>query len=229
MASDGCLTFLGRKDLRVKIRGYSVDLTEIETALLNYPSVKEAVVAAAGDDDKRLIAYIAAKPRQTLNIKELRNSVKAMLPDHMMPAAFVALDALPVNPNGKVDRRSLPEPANTRPDVSTLYVAPRTPMEEELARIWGEVLCVDRVGIHDNFFDLGGHSLAATRVVSRVIRSLGVDMRAQSLLQAATVADMAAAILQAKVKTIGQEDAASILSELEALTDEEAQGYLTKT
>jgi acyl carrier protein len=176
----------------------------------------------------QLIAYFVARTQHISTVTSLREFLREKLPDHMTPSIFVRLEKLPLLPTGKVDRRALPEAGHTRPDVDTPYAAPRTPMEEEVAKIWAEVLSLERVGIHDNFFDLGGHSLAATQVVSRVISSLQVELSSQSLLKAATVADMVAAILQQKAKEISSNAVATILSEVEALTDEEAQGYLDK-
>jgi amino acid adenylation domain-containing protein len=224
VSSDGCLTFLGRKDFRVKIRGYSVELTEIETALLEHPPVKEAVVVASGDDDqeKRLVAYVAPKPGEKVNVAELRNSVKARLPDYMVPAAFVTLDALPVNANGKVERQALPPPDTAALDPERPFVAPRTPMEKALADIWREILGVERVGIHDNFFDLGGHSLLAMQVISRVHDIFGIDLPLTSLLTKPTLAEVAIAVVETQAEHSRQGKLGETLAGLEQLTEEEA-------
>lgn len=230
MTEDGCLELLGRKDFQVKIRSFRVDVGEVEAMLADHPGVKEAAVIAKEDrsGNARLVAYLVPSSHPAPTVSSLRNFLKEKLPDYMIPSAFMNLDEIPLTATGKVNRRELPDTGNTRPELDTFYVPPRTPVEEKVAEIWAEVLSLDRVGIHDNFFDLGGHSLAATRVVSRVINFLQVGLPVQSLLDAPTVADMAATILQAKVKEIGQEDLASILAELEALSDEEAQHSLNK-
>jgi len=136
------------------------------------------------------------------------------------------LDALPLLPNGKVDRKAFPVPDSSRPDLETPYVAPRSLTEEELAKIWTEVLSLDQVGIHDNFFDLGGHSLAATRVVSRVIDRFKVELPIKSLFESGTVADMAEIIVQNQAKKVGLKDLGRMLNELEALSDKQAQRIL---
>ena len=170
---DGCLIHLGRKDFQVKIRGYRVEVAEIEHALASLETVQEAIVMAnAGPSgDHRLVAYVvpAVSPAPTASI--LGNALRARLPAYMVPSAFVLLGALPLTPNGKVDRRALPPPRPGRPILDTPFVAPRTPMETELACIWAEVFALDEVGIHDPFLELGGHSLLAMQILSRVIET----------------------------------------------------------
>jgi acyl carrier protein len=143
----------------------------------------------------------------------------------MIPSSFVFLDALPLSPNGKVDRLALPVPGQSRPDLDAPYVTPTTPIEEEVAKIWGEVLSLDQVGIHDNFFDLGGHSLAATRVISRVIKGFGLELSLQSLFAAPTVAEMTVVITEHQGKKLGEEKLDCMLAELESISDEEAQRF----
>jgi acyl carrier protein len=149
------------------------------------------------------------------------------LADYMIPAAFVKLDAIPLTPNGKVNRKMLPEPGNDRPDLEVPYIAPRTPIEAELARIWSEVLSLDRVGIHDCFFDLGGHSLAATRVISHVIKHFQIDISLRALLQSPTIAEMAVVITTGTGKKLSVEELAGILAEVESMSDEQAVRLLT--
>jgi acyl carrier protein len=144
----------------------------------------------------------------------------------MIPAAFVALGALPLTPNGKVDRLGLPEPEGTRPELDTPFIAPRIPIEAELAGIWAEVLSLDQVGIHDDFYDLGGHSLAATRVVSRILKTFQLELPLQSLFQSPTVAEMAAVITEQQGKKLDEKELQCILSELESLSDEEAESQI---
>jgi acyl carrier protein len=141
----------------------------------------------------------------------------------MIPSAFVMLPALPLTPNGRVDHLALPAPEGTRPELDTPFAAPRTPIEAELAKIWADVLSLDQVGIHDNFFDLGGHSLAATRVVSQVIKQFRLDLPLQSLFQSPTVAEMAAVIDERQKNRLTEEELERILTELEAMSEEEAK------
>ncbi|HSK28429.1 MAG TPA: non-ribosomal peptide synthetase [Candidatus Limnocylindria bacterium] len=193
---DGCLLHLGRRDFFVKIRGYRVELEEIEMTLLEVPGLKECVVAALNNNsgDERLVAYVVPKTAPGPNVSEMRRFLKDRLPDYMIPAAFVFLDALPLTDTLKVDRKALPKPAGLRPEIGATYTPPRNAIEEGLARIWAEVLEIDLVGIHDNFFDLGGHSLAATRIISRVVKAFPSQLSLQSLFDAPTVAEMAEVI-----------------------------------
>jgi acyl carrier protein len=190
--SDGNIEFLGRLDHQVKIRGFRIEQGEVESTLLQHPSVRETTVIAREDipGDKRLVAYyVVPNPEQTPTIDGLRNFLKQKLPDYMVPSAFVLLDAVPLTPNGKVDRRALPTPDQSRPDQSVTFVAPRSPIEQQLADIWGEVLRLEQVGIHDNFFEFGGHSLLATQVISRLRQAFGVELPVRTLFEAPTVAD----------------------------------------
>ncbi|MGH7770390.1 MAG: non-ribosomal peptide synthetase, partial [Candidatus Binatia bacterium] len=194
MRPDGFLIHLGRKDFMVKIRGYRVELGEIERTLRAHPQVKEAgVVADDRQGEKYLAAYIVAASSPGPTVDELRRFLKGTLPDYMVPSAFVFLEALPLT-NGKLDRKALPKPDERRPELGQSYAAPRNEVERTLAEMWAEILSVDRVGVNDNFFDLGGHSLAATRVVSQVIKQFQLELPLQSLFQSPTVAEMAAVI-----------------------------------
>jgi len=222
---DGSLRHLGRKDFQVKIRGHRIEVSEIETALLTLKSVKEAVVVARdeGPTEKRLVAYIVTTEKPGPTVSTLRCALAEKLPDYMVPSTFVTLDALPLTPTGKVDRRELPVPAPTRPELNTFFVGPRTSVEKALSQIWAEVLSLKEVGVHDRFFDLGGHSLTATRVVSRVIKQFQTEVPLQVLFQSPTVADMAAVIAEHQAKKLGDHEIEAVLAELESLTDEEAK------
>ena len=197
MLADGCLIHKGRKDFRVKIHGYGVEIAEVEKALRRHESIKDAVVVAGQHEsgENRLVAYYASSRQPAVTLTQLRSFLSKDLPDYMIPSAFVPLDSMPLLPTGKVDRRALPDPGNERPELETPFVGPRTGIEKELRRIWTEVLGLDLIGVHDNFFDLGGHSLAATRVVSQVIKTFELELPLQSLFQSPTVAEMAAIIL----------------------------------
>lgn len=229
MLPDGRLVCLGRKDFQVKFKGYRIEPAEIEMALLDLDTIKQAVVMAREDrpGDQRLVAYLVPTAgQQAPTVTKLRGSLAEILPEYMIPSTFVTLDALPLSPNGKVLRRALPAPNRVRPNLDNVFVAPRTPVEETLAEIWAEVLDLDQVGIYDNFFELGGHSLLATQIISRVIRKLEVNVSLQSLFQSPNVAEMAVVITQAQAERTEQEDIEHILAELEALSDEEAKQLL---
>jgi amino acid adenylation domain-containing protein len=224
MLPDGRLVYLGRKDLEVKIRGSKVAITEIEMALRDCAYVKDAAVTALDDQsgEKCLVAYVVPREAPGPKINELGKFLREKLPDYMIPAKFVYLESLP-SINGKLDRRALPHPDYKRPDLSYPYVPPRNEVEQKLILIWEEVLGVSPIGIHDNFFDLGGHSLAATRVVSRVIKQFRLELPLQSLFQSPTVAEMAAVIDERQKNRLTEEELERILSELEALSEEEAK------
>ncbi len=185
--ADGTLEFLGRTDEQVKVRGFRIEPGEVEAALREHGGVREAAVVAREDasGERRLVAYVVGEA----SAAELRAHLKGRLPEHMVPSAFVALDALPLTPSGKTDRRSLPAPERTG-DVDA-YVAPRTPAEEILAGIYAMVLKVDRVGATDDFFELGGHSLLAAQLISRVRDAFGVELPMRALFEAPTVAGLA--------------------------------------
>ncbi|HEY0367927.1 MAG TPA: condensation domain-containing protein, partial [Pyrinomonadaceae bacterium] len=186
--ASGDLEFLGRADHQVKIRGYRIELGEIESALRRHEKVRDAIVVArehAGD--KQIVAYVVAS--EDVKISELRSWVGESLPKYMMPAAFVLMDQLPLMPNGKVNRKALPDP-DFKPGETSL-TAPRTPIEEILLSIFADVLGVQQLGIDDNFFELGGHSLMATRLISRVRNELNAEVALSKLFESPTVAGIA--------------------------------------
>lgn len=192
--ADGNIEFLGRIDNQVKIRGFRIELGEIESVLNQHPAVREAVVMVQQDvpDDKHLVAYIVFN-EQVNNPKssELRQYLSEKLPQYMVPSAYVMLDSLPLTPNGKVNRRLLPEVDTFNLDAEQNYVAPGTGIEEELARIWRQILGKQQVGIYDNFFELGGHSLLATQLTSRIRDAFQVELSVRILFEAPTVASLA--------------------------------------
>src|SRR6202043_682637 len=197
---DGTLEYLGRIDHQVKIRGYRIELGEIETTLLSRPQVQHAVVMARQDEpggETRLVAYVVSTAGTTADPGELRAHLKKSLPDYMVPARFVQLEALPLTASGKLDRTALPPPDAT-PLAASRYVAPRTPTEELLVGIWQQVLGIEPIGIHDNFFELGGHSLLATQVIARVREQLHVEMPLRTLFEAQIVHDFAAQLNEIK-------------------------------
>ena len=192
--SDGTIEFLGRCDNQVKIRGMRVELEEIEAALLRHEDVLECVVTAHDFDqtDRRLCAYVVTKGE--VAPYTLRSFLKNLLPDFMLPGAFVILPDLPRLPNGKVDRKSLPTPDGQRPETELSYAEPQTETELMIASVWKQLLRIERVSRHDNFFDLGGHSLLATQVVSRLRKTLRVETSLRMLFESPTVAELAAAV-----------------------------------
>jgi len=190
---DGNIEFIGRIDNQVKIRGFRIELGEIEIALNQHPEVRESVVLAREDvqGDKRLVAYIVPNRESVPTISQLRDFLKERLPEYMVSSAFVLLKELPLTPNGKVDRQRLPAPDQVRPEFAGVFVAPRTPVEEQLVKIWAELLKIERVGIHDNFFELGGHSLLTTQLLAKVRDRFQVDVSLRCLLEMPTVAGLA--------------------------------------
>ncbi len=193
MGPDGCLEGLGRRDTQTKIRGYRVASGEVEIALSAVKGVKEAAVVARPEasGELRLVGYVSAEPSARLTVTCLRSALAAVLPDYMVPSAFVFLDSLPLTPNGKLDRRQLPAPDRSRPRLGVAFEALRTPVEKALAELWKELLGLDKVGANDGFFDLGGNSLTAVRMAARVRERFGVELTLRTLLGAPTLAEVA--------------------------------------
>jgi len=196
----GELDFLGRIDQQVKLRGFRIEPGEIEAALSRHPSIQDCCVVVREDvpGDRRLVAYVAVAEADAAPASgELRAHLKESLPEHMIPSAFVVMEALPVSLNGKVDRKALPAPDQSRPELEGQFVAPRTPAEEVLAAVFAEVLGLERVGAEDNFFELGGHSLLATQLISRVRDAFGVEPSLRSVFEAPTVGSLARLVEEA--------------------------------
>ncbi|HEX7184126.1 MAG TPA: amino acid adenylation domain-containing protein [Thermoanaerobaculia bacterium] len=195
---DGNLRFLGRADRQIKIRGFRVEPGEIETALRRHPEVAEAVALVDDDEagERRLVAYLVPRSGDSPEAGELRRFLRETLSDYMIPSELVTLSALPLTAHGKVDIRALPSPERHRSGVRSSYAAPRTPLEEVMAAIWADVLGLERVGCDDNFFDLGGHSLIAMRLVSRLQQTLGREVPLREIFDAPTVAGLAARLEQ---------------------------------
>ncbi|NEP78778.1 MAG: AMP-binding protein, partial [Okeania sp. SIO3B3] len=194
---DGNIEFIGRIDNQVKVRGYRIETGEIESNLTQHPSVKQTVVVTREDNsgNKSLVAYLVLESEtpegtQTEQIGKLKQYLKERLPEYMIPSGFVVLPQLPLTPNGKVDRKALPVPDNIS-TLSTEYVAPQTETQKLLAEIWQEVLGIEKVGIHDNFFDLGGHSLMATQVVSRVRQTFDLELPLTKLFENSELVSLA--------------------------------------
>ncbi|MES1241996.1 MAG: amino acid adenylation domain-containing protein [Acidobacteriota bacterium] len=191
---DGELQFLGRIDGLVKLRGFRIETGEIEALLERIPGVRQAVVVLREDvpGDRRLVAYLTPGEGGVPRVGDLLAALKQDLPEYMLPSGFVTLEAFPLTPNGKVDRRALPAPEGARPDLGTAYVAPRGAIERTMAEIWRDVLRVEKVGAHDNFFDLGGQSLLLIQVHARLSEELGQDLSLIELFQYPTLASLSA-------------------------------------
>jgi hypothetical protein len=238
---DGNIVFLGRIDNQVKIRGFRIELGEIESMLLQHSEVKEAVVLAREEVDredsgtqgpqlseKRLVAYLLARPGANVAASEVRVFLKEKLPDYMVPSTFVFVDAMPLTPNGKLDRKALPEPNRSNSGLPDAFAAPGTLVEELIAGIWAAVLKLDKFGIHDNFFDLGGHSLKATQVMSRLREATCANLPLRVLFEAPTVAELAVRVEQRLADTGELEELTRYAAELELLTEEEVERELEK-
>jgi acyl carrier protein len=190
---DGDIEFLGRADNQVKISGMRVELGEIEAALNSHPQIREAVVTVTSQslDRYRLVAYFIARDGRPSIGNELQRFLRSNLPDHMIPSDFLLVDAFPLLPSGKVNRKALSSMAAERIVAERTFVAPRTETEEKLTQIWREVLSIDQVGVEDNFFDIGGHSLIVIQVIARIRKVLDVEVPFRTLFEEPTIAALA--------------------------------------
>jgi amino acid adenylation domain-containing protein len=235
---DGSIKFLGRIDHQVKIRGYRIELGEIESVLRQHEAISDVIVMAREDSpgDKRLIAYVQPKPDQKPKSSELQNHLLAKLPDYMVPSAFVLLDQMPLLSNGKVNLEALPAPEYSRQVLEEEYVAPRNEVEQALATIFAEVLSLEKIGVNDNFFLLGGHSLSATQVITRLRETMQIDVPLRQIFESPTVSGLAKVVEE--FKTQSQEEEIEVISResdeedeplsalLEQMTKEELQALL---
>ncbi len=189
---DGNIEFLGRIDHQVKVRGFRIELGEIEAVLAEHADITDVIVIVREDvsGDKRLVAYLVTEAEKEMTAGDLRNYLRERLPDYMLPSAFMILEEFPLTPNGKVDRKALPAPDQSRPELGSEYVEPRNDDEKKLAEIVSELLNVEKVGVYDNFFDLGGHSLLATQFISRTRDAFEVELPLRSLFEKPTVAGL---------------------------------------
>ncbi|HWS53696.1 MAG TPA: amino acid adenylation domain-containing protein, partial [Pyrinomonadaceae bacterium] len=213
----GELEYLGRVDDQVKIRGYRIEVAEIEVALRRHELVRDAAVVPYEEapGDRRLAAYVVLAEQAAATTGDLREYLGGRLPGYMIPSYFVFMESLPLVRNGKVDRRALPDPTEARAATGQEYVAPRNDIEEELAKIWSEVLGVERVGVYDNFFELGGHSLLAAQLVSRVRDAFEVELPLRDLFQVFTIDGLAVAILHSQTGQASRDEILEALAELE--------------
>jgi amino acid adenylation domain-containing protein len=226
---NGELEYLGRRDQQVKVRGYRIELGEIETCLRQHPQVREAVVVTieAEPPVSQLIAYLVAADGEVVSASNVRRFVQDRLPDYMLPAAFVLLDRLPLMPSGKVDRRALPRPQAQHLLTDQAYAPPRTPIEQALAELWGSLLNLPRVGIHDNFFEVGGHSLLVTQLIARANELFQVTLPIRALFEQPTIAQLAELITNQQLEEVEADALAQLLAQIENLPDDEAAALLS--
>lgn len=208
---DGTLEFLGRSDQQIKLRGFRIELGEIEAHLRQHPALQEVLVTLYENapGDQRLVAYVVAVAGQEVTQSMVRDYLRTKVPDYMLPSAVVSLERMPTTPNGKLNRRALPAPEMDRPDLKVVYVAPRSPLEEQLAAILAELLGVERVGVYDDFFELGGHSLLAMQFLARIARAFSVQLSLHRLFEVPTIVGLAEAIemlLIEKVMTLSTDE-----------------------
>jgi acyl carrier protein len=227
---DGNIEFLKRMDQQVKVRGFRVELGEIESTLNQYRAVMESIVVDRKDSsgDIRLIAYFVPEVGVEPTSLELLTFLQEKLPSYMLPSAFIAIKEIPLTPNGKVDRRALPAPEQI--EVSTAgFIAPRTEMEQLVAEIWCEILGITQVGADSNFFDLGGHSLLATRVMNRIRERCGVELPLRVLFEFPTVVSLAAKLDDARPKETELSRILDILVNMENISEEEVTTLLAQS
>ncbi|HEX7836823.1 MAG TPA: amino acid adenylation domain-containing protein [Kofleriaceae bacterium] len=229
---DGELEFVGRADHQIKLRGFRIEPGEVEAVLKRHAGIDDAVVVKQrsrhGDD--QLVAYLVAADSAALDREDLRSYLADKLPAYMIPAQFVRLASLPLTPSGKIDRLKLPEPVDlvAGRDGALAYVAPRTPVEQFLSECWSDVLQVDKVSIHDNFFDLGGHSLSATQLVSRIRDQFAVELPLYRVFERPTLELLALEIIQRQASREDQSQLEALLSEIESLSEEDSQDLLAR-
>jgi acyl carrier protein len=208
---DGNIEYLGRMDNQVKVRGFRIEIEEIESALVRHPDVRETVVMLREDrpGDKRLVAYIVANQKQAPAPGSLSQFLRQKLPEYMAPSVFVRLEALPLTPNGKVDRRALPRPEALRPELEAPYFMPNTDAEQLIAAAWRPVLQLEKVGTHDNFFELGGHSLRLAQVHRKLQEVFGPTLSMVEMFQYPTIHSLAEFLSKRKSETPASEPTAT--------------------
>ena len=226
---DGNIEFLGREDFQVKIQGYRVELGEIEAALSEVPSVGMAVVTATGESrgHKRLVAYIVPRAEQAPDIAEVQSSLRTKLPDYMVPSEFLIIDKLPLTSNGKVDRNALSVPGRLRPS-ETSFEPPRTSVEKFLASVYSRILHLEKVGVNDDFFMLGGNSIHAVLLASEVRQGFQIELPLRKFFENPTVGGLAETIEQLQVEQTDSDEMARMLSALEELSEQEAQAMIAQ-
>jgi hypothetical protein len=217
---DGSIEYLGRNDFQVKIRGFRIELGEIEARLSECAGVRETVVAARDDGvgGLRLVAYVVMRDDAEFSVAALRDALSALLPDYMVPGAFVALDALPIAPNGKLDRLRLPAP-DLASVVTHVYEAPVGEIELEIAQIWQDLLGLHRVGRHDDFFELGGHSLLAIQMTVRLRERMGIDVSLKALFDNPMLSRLADVAVSSQLDAFSEEEIRQMEGDLDSLSE----------
>ncbi|HYP30132.1 MAG TPA: amino acid adenylation domain-containing protein [Blastocatellia bacterium] len=219
--------YLGRIDQQVKIRGFRIELGEIEAALCSHDSVRESVVLAREDSqgNARLVAYVVASA-PGVDVSELQSLLKNRLPEYMVPSSFAFLDKLPLTVNGKLDRRALPEPDEARPALAREFVAPRTPVEQEIADIWRDILGIANPGIYDNFFELGGHSMLVLQLATRIRKAFHVELPLAAIFDSPTIEGLTRVIFEQQLDDEDSEELANAMNDLRGLSAEEVRKAL---
>ncbi len=227
-AEDGTLEFLGRTDHQVKLRGHRIELGEIETVLSRHPTLKEVVVVLREHHSggPHLVAYYTTVPEASIGDEELRQFSMENLPDYMLPTAFVGLDSFPLTPNRKVDRGRLPAPDQARPELARAFTPARTLVEAALTQIWCEVLGFERIGIHDDFFQLGGNSLSTIQIAFKIRQRLNTELPLSTIFKHPTVAGIADRLEQELLDQADDSTLAGLLEEIEGMTEEEARAFV---
>jgi acyl carrier protein len=226
---EGKLEYLGRVDHQVKVRGYRIELGEIETVLESHEGVERAVVVAKEEagGDKRLVGYVVKRAgAEVLEMGQLREHVREQLPEYMVPAVLMELEKLPLSPNGKIGRKSLPEPGGEPERSGREYVEAKTAAERLLAELWSELLRVKRVGVRDNFFELGGHSLLATQMISRLRKALQMEVPLRRVLESPTIEGLVQVITELTGKRETVEEIAEAYLEIAQLQEDEVKQLL---
>jgi amino acid adenylation domain-containing protein len=225
---DGSLEILGRVDHQVKIRGVRIEPDEVTATLVQHPGVAAGIVVACQDRQGQmsLVAYVVERQPQGAPVAELRAFLGGRMPPEMVPTRFMRVERLPLTPNGKLDRRALPLPEPMRPELEQTFVAPRTPAEEVIAEAWRDVLGLEQVGVYDNFFALGGHSLKATQVLARLNKRVASEVSLRSMFQFQTIAALATFLVEQQEREFSHEVFDRLLSEIEAMSEEEAEKLL---
>jgi acyl carrier protein len=226
---DGKIEFLGREDQQVKLRGYRIEPAEIEAALDRHPSVLQSAVLMQADEQTadRLVAYVVDAPERSLTISEMKEFLKGQLPDYMIPSLLVRLDFMPLTPNGKIDRKSLPGAGQPIAEVGGSLAMPRTPLEEALVSIWAEILGLEDVGIHSDFFQIGGHSILASQLVARIRDLFHVELKLRTFFGASTVAQLAEAMITDPEEKSRVEGIAELLISVADCSNDEIEAMLS--
>ena len=227
--SEDVVEWVGREDNQVKIAGLRIDLDELIQVLREYPGIMDAVITIVDDSfqNKQIYAYIITEQSDSLSIKDIKTYLRSKLPAYMVPSRFMFIHEIPVLESGKLDRDRLPSIEDVRPDIDVVYAEPRNEMEKMIVEIWCEILKIDRVGIYDNFFDLGGQSLMATQMVSRIRSTLGMEIPLHILFETTpTVEQTAAAIERYQLEQYEPDDLEKLLAEIESMPQEELEAML---